>query len=254
MTTIHGQTAPGFAAVREAFESTFADGYEHGGAVAVMLDGEPVVDLWGGHADAAKTRPWQRDTLVNVWSVTKGVVAMAVALLVQRGKLAYDMPVAQVWPEFAANGKGGITLGDLLSHQAGLNGFVTPMDEAGLAAWTPAVEALAAMAPLWPPRSHCIYHALTYGHLAGEVIRRADGRMPGRFVADEIAGPLGADFFIGLPEAQDHRVAEMIEGPGASGWIDAVLESPFPHSCRDPRPDALAPNRRAWRAAEIPGG
>jgi CubicO group peptidase (beta-lactamase class C family) len=251
---IAGTVDPKFARVRDAFATNFAPGLEHGGGVAVVLDGKPVVELWGGHADAAKTRPWQRDTLINVWSCTKGVVALAIAMLVERGKLDYGASVARWWPEFAAGGKDQITLDLLLSHQAGLNGLSVPMDEAGLLAWDPYVEALAAMAPLWAPGSRAIYHALSYGHLAGEVLRRVDGRSPGRFLAAEIAGPLGADFYIGLPEREEHRVAEMIAGPKTSDWVAFVLASPFPHACANPTPLALASNHRAWRAAEVPGG
>jgi CubicO group peptidase (beta-lactamase class C family) len=207
----------------------------------------------GGHADAPRTWPWRRDTLINVWSATKGVVALAVALLVDRGKLDYTAAVARWWPEFAACGKENITLDWVMSHQAGLNGLTVPMDEAGLLAWTPYVQALANMAPLWQPGSRCIYHGLSYGHLTGEILRRVEGRSVGRFVAEEIARPLGADFFIGLPAKEDARVAEMIEGPHASDWIAAVRASPFPHCGVNPVPRALAPNDRAWRAAEVPG-
>jgi CubicO group peptidase (beta-lactamase class C family) len=251
---IAGITDAKFARLREAFASNFASGLEHGGGVAVVLDGKLVVELWGGHADAAKTKAWQQSTLVNVWSCTKGVVALAMAMLVERGKLDYAAPVARWWPDFAARGKDKITLDLVLSHQAGLNGLAMPMDEAGLLAWKPYVDALAAMAPLWEPGSRAIYHALSYGHLAGEVLRRVDGRSIGRFVAEEIAGPLGADFFIGLPEREDHRVPQTIEGPKASDWVPFVLASPFPHACLNPKLDATAPNHRAWRAAEIPGG
>jgi CubicO group peptidase (beta-lactamase class C family) len=251
---IAGTADPKFVRVREAFAANFASGLEHGGGVAVVLDGKPVVELWGGHADAAKTRVWQRDTLVNVWSCTKGVVALAMAMLVERGKLDYAAPVARWWPEFAAGGKEKITLDLMLSHQGGLNGLSVPMDEAGMLAWTPYVEALAAMAPLWEPGSRAVYHAISFGHLAGEVLRRVEGRSIGRFVAAEIAGPLGADFFIGLPEREEPRVAEMIEGPKASAWVPFVLASNFPQAAANPALDATAPNQRAWRAAEVPGG
>ncbi|MDG4897164.1 serine hydrolase [Mesorhizobium sp. WSM4976] len=252
--TIEGFCDPRFAGVRDAFALFFDQGLEHGGGVSVVADGKTVVDLWGGHADAARTRPWRRDTLVNVWSSTKGVVALAIAMLVERGKLDYAAPVARYWPEFAASGKERITLDQVMSHQAGLNGLAVPMDEAGMLAWTPYINALAAMAPLWEPGSRCVYHALSYGHLAGEVLRRIDGRSVGCFIAEEIAGPLGADFYVGLSAPEDARAAEMIEGPKASEWVGFVRASPFPHACDNPTPRALAPNDRALRAAEVPGG
>jgi CubicO group peptidase (beta-lactamase class C family) len=248
-----GSTDARFAKLRDAFGSCFTDGLEHGASVAVVVDGKPVADLWGGHTDAAKTRPWQQDTLVNVWSVTKGVVALAVAMLVERGKLAYDAPIAKVWPEFAAKGKEAITLDLAMSHRAGLNGLSVPMDDAGLYAWFPYVEALAAMAPLWEPGSRCAYHAISYGHLAGETLRRADGRTPGRFIAEEIAGSLGVPFFIGLPESEDRRVAAIIAGPKTSDWLTELKKGDYPHSTSNPELVAERPNDRAWRAAEIPG-
>lgn len=251
--TIDGVCDPRFARVLDAFASNFAQGLEHGGGVALVANGKTVVDLWGGHADAARTRPWRRNTLINVWSSTKGPVALAIAMLVERGKLDYAAPVARWWPDFAAGGKEQITLDLVMSHQAGLNGLAVPMSEADFLAWTPYVEALAAMSPLWEPGSRCIYHGFTYGHLAGEPLRRVDGRSVGRFIADEITGPLGVDFFVGLPEREEPRVAEMIEGPKASDWLAVVRSSPFPHSCDNPVPRALAPNERAWRTAEVPG-
>jgi CubicO group peptidase (beta-lactamase class C family) len=251
--TVDGICDPRFARVRDAFAANLASGLEHGGAVSLVADGKVVVDLSGGYADASRQRPWRRDTLINVWSATKGIVALAVAMLVERGKLDYAAPVARWWPEFAEGGKERITLDLVMSHQAGLNGLSVPMEESGLYAWTPYADALAGMAPLWQPGSRCIYHAFSYGHLAGEPLRRVDGRSPGRFIAEEIAGPLGIDFFVGLPEREEPRVAETAEAANASDWLAAVQASPFPHSCINPVPRALAPNDRAWRAAEIPG-
>jgi CubicO group peptidase (beta-lactamase class C family) len=251
--TIQGTTDPAFTVMREAFSSIFADGLEHGAAVAAMVDGKIVADLWGGFADQAATRPWQRDTLVNVWSVTKGVMSLAIAMLVERGKLRYEAPIADVWPEFAANGKQSISLDLAMSHQAGLNGLSVPMGIDGLYAWTPYADALAAMAPLWAPGSRNVYHALSFGCLAGEPLRRVDGRSPGRFMAEEIVRPLDIAFYLGLSEAEEHRVAEMIEGPGTSDWIGLMLTGPYPHSCQNPTFTATMPNERAWRAAEIPG-
>lgn len=250
---VQGTCDPRFAPVRAAFASCFADGLERGGAVAVVIDGKLVADLWGGHADQGGTRPWQRDTLVNVWSATKGVMALAIGMLADRGKLQYDRPVAEYWPAFAAGGKEAITLDLALSHQAGLDGLSVHMDLDGLYAWDPYVNALAAMAPHWQPGSRCVYHTVSLGHLAGEPLRRVDGRRVGKFVAEEIAGPLNVPFYIGLPDSEDHRVAEMIEGPKASDWLARLLASPYPHSCLNPSLRPTAPNHRAWRAAEIPG-
>ncbi len=249
-----GFTTPQFDAVRAAFNRNLSDGPEHGGAVAVWLDGQPVVDLWGGTRDAARTRPWQRDTLVNVWSVGKGVVALAVAMLVERGQLDYRAPVARYWPEFAANGKQAITVDQVMSHQAGLDGLAVALSDADRYDWDAHVNALAAMAPNWPPGSVCVYHPMTYGFLAGELVRRVDGRSIGRFVADEIAGPLGMDFWFGLPQAQDHRVAELSADDKAYDWVRQGQASAYPAAFRHRRLSATAPNERDWRAAEMPAG
>lgn len=249
---VEGMNSPRFAAVRDAFASTFDDGFEHGAAVAVCLDGVPVVDLWGGHRDLARTRPWQRDTLANVWSCSKGVAATAVAMLVERGKLAYDAPVARYWPEFAANGKAVITLDQLLSHQAGLDGVQVDITLEDLYAGTPFTDALAAMAPLWEPGSRCVYHPVTFGHMLGEVVRRVDGRSLGRFIAEEIAAPLDLSFFVGLPQQHDHRAAEMSGDEAIYASHAEGRKSPYPYSFRNPELFAETPNARAWRAAEIP--
>ena len=251
---IAGFVDPRFAGVREAFASCFADGIDHGGAVCAVVDGRVVADLWGGHADSARTRPWRRDTLVNVWSVTKGIVALAVAMLVEQGKLDYAAPIASVWPEFAANGKGDIPLDLAMSHRAGLNGTAAPITEADLLAWTPYVEALAAQAPLWEPGSRCVYHMLSYGHLAGEPIRRVTGGSVGAFIAQNIAGPLGVPFYVGLPENEDALAAEIVSGPLVDAGMEKLREGAYGQGARNPTPRADAPNHRAWRAAEVPGG
>ena len=251
---IEGTCDARFAGLRDAFASNFAPGLDIGAAVAVYANGKLVADLWGGHADAARKKPWTGDTLVNVWSSTKGVMALAVAMLVERGKLTYHRPIAEVWPEFAANGKETIPLDLALSHQAGLNGLSVPMSFEQVYQWTPYVDALAAMAPLWTPGSRFVYHALTYGHLAGEPLRRVYGDGVGAYIAREIAGPLDTPFYVGLPESLHARVAELIEGPQASDWLTDVRASPYPQSADNPAPVAVLPNQRAWRAAEIPGG
>ena len=250
---VSGSTSPRFDAVREAFARSFADGLELGAAVSVVVDGETVVDLWGGHRTLDRSAPWQADTLVNVWSVGKGVMALAIAMLADRGQLDYSAPVATYWPEFAAKGKGVITVDQVMSHQAGLDGLNVPMADEDIFDWQRVVDALAAMAPLWPPGSCCVYHPLTYGFLAGELIRRIDGRSPGRFVAEEIAKPLKLDLHIGLAAGDDARAAYMSAGAKAYDWVRQGEQSAYPHAFRNPSLDATAPNQRAWRAAEIPG-
>ncbi|MFE7165931.1 serine hydrolase domain-containing protein [Streptomyces sp. NPDC057616] len=210
MTMIDGEVEAGFEPVREAFEANFSQRGDIGAAVCVYQHGRPVVDLWGGVADPETDRRWTRDTLQLVYSATKGATATAAHLLVQRGELDLDAPVATYWPEFAANGKADIPVRWLLSHQAGLIALDQPvaLDEA--LAWDPMVVALAAQRPLWEPGTAHGYHGRTFGWLVGEVIRRVSGRTPGRFFADEIAGPLGLDFFIGLPASERRRVSRMV--------------------------------------------
>jgi len=254
-TTIEGKTAPGFEPVRDAFRANFEregeDG-EIGASLAVYRNGACVVDLWGGHADAARTRPWQRDTLINVWSASKGVVALACAMLVDQGRLSYDDPVAKHWPDFAAAGKGAVTVGQILSHQSGVNGFAEPTTVEDLYDWGLATSRLASQAPFWPPGTAASYHALTHGFLAGEVVRRITGQDIGNFIRTVIAAPLAADFHIGLPAALDARVAEIV-GPTTPSVTSGTPPDEIPgRAVNNPRPDPTSPNQRAWRAAQIP--
>ncbi|MDE2385565.1 MAG: beta-lactamase family protein [Alphaproteobacteria bacterium] len=253
MTHIHGTTDSKFSKLKDALASCHADGIMQGGSVAVVLDGKPVAELWCGQADAAGQKPWARDTLVNVWSCTKGVLATAVAMAVERGRLRHDMRLAEVWPEFAANGKQDITLEQVMTHRSGLNGITGDVAENIYLDWPRAVRAIEAMAPNYVPGTVCAYHALSIGTLAGETLRRSTGKMPGAFIREEIAGPLGADFHVGVAAADDARCAEMIAGAGTYEWVEQVSSTPYPQGVENPRPDALAPNARAWRAAEIPG-
>lgn len=253
---IHGTCAPRFAGVRDAFAANFAAGREVGASFAATLGGEPVVDLWAGHADAGRTRPWERDTIVNVFSTTKAVTALGAHMLVDRGQLDLDAPVARWWPEFAAAGKQAITPRQLLSHTAGLAALRAPLTAAAFYDWPAMTAALAAEPPWWEPGSASGYHALTYGYLVGELIRRIDGRTPGAFVADEVAGPLGADFHIGLPASEDGRVAEMIP-PTAAESAAAGSLPPVPGSLTaavmgNPPLSPEIANQPAWRRAEIP--
>jgi CubicO group peptidase (beta-lactamase class C family) len=210
---VEGTTAPGFERVRAAFAENFARHGDIGAAVCVYRDGAPVVDLWGGVADPVTGRAWTQDTLQLVYSTTKGVVTTAAHMLAERGELDLDAPVADYWPEFAAAGKAEIPVRQLLSHRAGLVRLDQPVPLADALAWHPMVAALAAQAPGWPPGTAHGYHLRTFGWLVGEVIRRVSGRTPGRFVAEEIAGPLGLDFFIGLPAAARPRVSRLVEPP-----------------------------------------
>ncbi|MGI5487632.1 serine hydrolase domain-containing protein [Microtetraspora malaysiensis] len=213
MPEIGGDTAPGFEGVRDAFAANLAGDQEVGAAVAVYLHGTKVVDLWGGVADPGTGRTWERDTLQVVFSTTKGVTAACAHLLAQRGELDLDAPVAEYWPEFAANGKERVPVRWLLTHQAGLPALDHPITPAEAIAWHPMVTALAAQRPFWEPGTDHGYHAHTYGWLVGEVVRRVTGRSIGTFLAEEIATPLGLDLWIGLPKTEHHRVSRIVADP-----------------------------------------
>ena len=205
---IHGSCHPDYVRVREAFAEGFRSRREIGAAVAVARDGEPVVELWGGHADPARTRPWTRDTIVHLYSVTKGMTALCAHRLIERGDLDLDAPVARYWPEFAQSGKGAIPVRWLLSHRAGLQALRAPLAPETLYDWDAVCAALAAAEPCLPP-GRLGYHPLTFGWLVGELVRRVDGRSLGRFFRDEIARPLGADLHIGLAPAEEARAADI---------------------------------------------
>ncbi|MEM7460065.1 MAG: serine hydrolase domain-containing protein [Pseudomonadota bacterium] len=247
---IHGKCAPKFEAVKTAFEMNFAALNEIGASVAVSLEGELVVDLWGGHLDEAKTRPWQEDTLVNVWSSTKPMAAMCLLVLADRGDVDLHAPVSKYWPEFAQNGKDAVEVRHFLSHSAGLSGMDAPVAHEALYDWDWMTGALAAQAPWWEPGSQSGYHALTQGYLIGEVVRRVSGHSLGQFYANEIAGPLGADFHIGTTEQVDERVSDVI--PPAAPIEVADDDSIASRTFRNPAVDASLANMRDWRAAEIP--
>ena len=210
-TAIHGTVAPGFEKVADAFAANFSERGEVGAACAVRVGGEEVVDLWGGLADPATGRAYEADTLQLVFSCSKGVVAAGAHLLAQQGRLDLDAPVAQYWPEFAQNGKGAISVRWLLSHQAGLVGIDRQLSVEELCAWDPLVDALAAQKPWWEPGTAHGYHAVTFGHLVGEVIRRVTGQTVGDFVREHVAGPVGAEFHIGVPDDALARVAPLLD-------------------------------------------
>ncbi len=253
-TPLQGSCEPAFSEVREAFLANFRDGIDHGAAFAVVKGGSQLVDLWGGYADAARECLWQRDTMVCVQSVTKSLVALSLAMLVDRGRLRYDAPVAEVWPAFAAGGKGEITLAQVLSHQAGLNSVRERLELQDLYRGDRFIRALEAMEPLYRPGSQCIYHALSYGFLGAEILRRADGRSIGRFIAEEIAGPLQASIYLGLPAEEDHRAAEIVPAPDADDPMEEASRRPSAFGYVNPRVRPSEPNTRVWRAAEMPAG
>ncbi|MGY1503082.1 serine hydrolase domain-containing protein [Streptomyces sp. QTS52] len=252
----HGDCDARFSAVRTAFEENFRDRGELGAAVSVTVGGETVVDLWGGWADAGHTRAWERDTLVNVWSTSKGPVALCAHILADRGLLDLDAPVAAYWPEFAAAGKEGVLVRHLLSHRAGLSGLREPHSLADLYDWELTTRRLAATEPWWEPGTRSGYHALTYGFLVGEVVRRVSGLLPGAFLEREVTGPLGIDFTIGLPEKEAGRAAELVRPPAAStseqAAIFAQLTPTAIAALANPLTGPVEANSPEWRAAEIP--
>jgi CubicO group peptidase (beta-lactamase class C family) len=259
MTTVEGVCDPAFAAVRSEFVRNFELRGELGAAICVYVDGRPVVDLWGGFRDAARTRPWERETIACVASSGKGPASICLLRLVERGLVGLDDPVAAFWPEFAQAGKAAIPVRWLLSHRAGLPAIRKAMPTESMYEWFPFVQALADETPWWEPGTRHGYHALTFGFLVGEVVRRVSGKRIGQFLHDEIAEPLNADIFFGVPASEDARVAEILieppPPPGETSFWSELLRDPESMSARaffnPPRPPQ-GMNTRAWRAAEIP--
>lgn len=251
-TLVHGHTQDRFAAVRDVLAHNLGSGADIGASFCATRDGETVVDIWGGFADEGRTRPWEQNTIVNVYSTTKTMTALTALLIADRGELDFDAPVARYWPEFAANGKERIKVSQLMSHSAGLSGWKEPISGEDLYDWEKATSLLAAQAPYWEPGTAPGYHAVTQGYLVGEVIRRITGCSLGTVFREEIAEPLGADFHIGLPSSEDARVADLIPPPPGSG-ISERSEDPLPaNMANNPGIDVLATRSRAWRGAEIP--
>jgi CubicO group peptidase (beta-lactamase class C family) len=247
---VHGLIPDRFAPVRDAFLDNFARGEELGARFAAAIDGEIVLDLYAGHADRARTRPFGPDTLAPVFSTTKALAALLIARLVDEGRLHYDQPVADLWPEFAAAGKDRATVAQVLSHQCGLVGFLDPIDPADWFDWDLTCARLAAMSPMWPVGTASGYHPITFGYLAGEIFRRVDGRTMGVALREDFADPFGLDLWIGLPDAEHPRVAEM-QRPNRLPHLGEMTE---PRRAAFGTPWA-APGGRGgadWRRAEIP--
>jgi CubicO group peptidase (beta-lactamase class C family) len=244
-----GTCDPRFSAVRDLFAANLTSGIDVGASFAVCRDGEMVVDLWGGFADGERSRPWERDTIVNVFSTTKTMTALTALVLADRGVIDLDAPVARYWPAFAANGKADVRVRHLLSHTSGLSGWEEPITTEDLYDWEKATSLLAAQAPWWEPGTASGYHAITQGFLVGEVVRRATGTTLGRFFAEEIAAPLGADFWIGLPAEHDARVARVI--PPASGLPMGDRKSLPIRTLGNPPLRAEVSSTERWRRAEL---
>lgn len=259
---INGRCDPRFAPVREAFEQNFSQREEVGAACCVYFEGQPVVDIWAGVADPVSGRAWEENSAVVVFSATKGATALVAALLAERGELDIDAPIARYWPEFAANGKAHIPLRWVLSHRAGLAAVDGKLTLEQVLEWEPVVAAIAAQPPGWEPGSAHGYHARSYGWIIGEVVRRITGRTIGQFFAEEVAAPLGLEFWIGLPAAEEPRVATLIPpqppaDPAVRGLIDKLMgpDTLFGRVMTGPSNlfhyDEMW-NRRALHAAEMP--
>ena len=249
---ICGDCDPRFAEVKGAFARNFEDGLEIGASFAATVDGEFVADLWAGHADQACRHPWERDTIVNVYSTTKAMAALCALMLVDRGQLDLDAPVARYWPEFAQAGKDALPVRYLLSHTSGLAGFTEPIPAEALYDWNRIVGLLASQKPMWEPGAGSGYHALTFGHLLGELVRRQTGRTLGTFFREEVAQPLGADFHIGLAREHEPRVGEIVPPPTIDLASEIDPGSLAAKVLGNPLLAGSIANQRAWRAAEIP--
>ncbi len=259
---IHGFCDPHFSSVKEAFANNFRSHGDVGASFAATIGGKFIIDIWAGYADAARTRPWERNTLACVYSTTKTMAALCALILVDRGLLDLDAPVARYWLEFAQAGKEKIPVRYLLSHQSGLAGFEGRIPVEALFDWERMVSLLAAQRPWWEPGTRFGYHALTQGYLVGEVIRRITNRNVSRFFHEELAGPLQADCHIGLAQKDYSRVAEMIPPPtmqpGNPLYIGSALMPEMARKSMYPLIDQNNPivvsRSDAWRAAVIPSG
>jgi CubicO group peptidase (beta-lactamase class C family) len=261
MMNINGYCDPKFQAVEDAFTQCFTEHGDIGASAAVSVEGEMVVDLWGGFADKDRSRPWEENTLALIFSATKGMVTTAVHMLVERGQIDLDSPIATYWPEYAQNGKESVTLRHVMSHTAGLPFIDAKLYMGAPYDWETMVEACAAQKPEWEPGTQLAYHSTTFGWIVGEVIHRVSGQMPGQFIAHEIAEPLHAEIYLGLPESYDSNVADWVwpeqssspapppeppsDSPSYRDRIGSIMSPNLPHD---------APNTLEWRRAEIPAG
>ena len=255
---ISGTCAGELGAVKDAFAENFTQHGDVGASAAVVKNGELVVDLWGGYQDRARTKPWERDTIINVFSTTKTMSCLALLVLASRGRVDVDAPVERYWPEFGAAGKSNVLVRHLLSHTAGLPSWNERLEPTDLYDWDKLARLLAAQETWWEPGWKSGYHGLTQGNLVGEVVRRVDGRSVGQFFADEIARPIGADFHIGLGPEHDARVALVIPAPplqfGSGDGAKPPARDSIPYRAANPRLAAEQSWEIPWRRAEIPAG
>ncbi len=253
MAEIQGSCDERFKGVGDVLAANLDRGADVGASVAVTVDGELVVDIWGGYADQDQSRPWERDTITNVWSTTKTMTALCALILADQGELDLNRAVSDYWPEFGAAGKRNVVLlRHLLAHTAGLPGWSAPMTTEDLYDWDKATSLLAAQEPWWEPGTASGYHAVTQGYLVGEVIRRVTGQTVGTFFREQVAGPLGADFHIGLDPSQFGRVANVIPPPPMSAEAIAAASEFAIRTFGNPPLDAQAAWTEPWRRAEIP--
>jgi CubicO group peptidase (beta-lactamase class C family) len=250
---IHGSCDDRFAKVKQVLSDSLDSNGDVGASFAVYEHGKQVVDIWGGHLDEARTQPWQENTIVNVYSTTKTMSFLCAMLLAERGQLDFDANVADYWPEFAQNGKSDVKVWHIMDHAAGLSGTDEALVGDDLYDWQKVTDALAAQAPWWEPGTAIGYHALTQGYLIGEVVRRITGKTLGTFFAEEIAGPLDADFHIGVPETEFGRIGNLLPpGEDASISQDGDPNSIAVRTFRYPAASALESRTSGWRKAEIP--
>jgi CubicO group peptidase (beta-lactamase class C family) len=240
-----------FAGVADALARNVDAGVDIGASVAIALDGELVLDVWSGHQDPARTKEWERDTIVNVFSTTKTMTALCALILADRGELDLHAPVARYWPEFAQAGKELIEVRQLLGHTAGVSGWDERLAPEALADWERCTSLLAAQTPWWEPGTASGYHALTQGYLVGELVRRITGSSLGQFFKETVADPLGADFHIGLPPEADSRVGPLIPPPafdvGSVGLPELGVRT-----LTNPMITGYVTAEEWWRRAEIP--
>jgi len=251
---IHGECDPQFSKVKETFEKLYQEDREIGSCFAVYKDGNPLVNLWGGFQDKDKTKPWQKDNLVTVYSTTKGVAAFCIALAMEKGLLNYEEKVSTYWPEFSSNGKEDITIGMLMSHQAGICSPETRNVE-DYYNQSLMAEKLAGMTPIWEPGTASGYHSMTFGWLTSELILRVTGKSLGTFFREEVGDQHEIDFFIGLPESEDHRVAELVPFDIVRSENSEQQQVELTDAQKSQRNSAGTldiQNTKAWRQAEIP--